>query len=75
MTSGIEVNSWGSKIPPGMLTEPRGLLLICAVLLGFVGRSIKYLISLTKVNASLTKEKKKEWNWDKVILFFYNMSG
>lgn len=59
MTSGIEVNSWGSKIPPGMLTEPRGLLLICAVLLGFVGRSIKYLISLTKVNASLTKEKKK----------------
>lgn len=59
MTSGIEVNSWGSKIPLGMFTEPRGLLLICAMLLGFVGRSIKYLISPHKSKCFTYKRKKK----------------
>lgn len=45
----------------GYLLSPVVLLLISilvwATLLGFVGRIIKYLISLTKVNASLTKKK------------------
>lgn len=47
----------------GYLLSPVVLLLISilvwATLLGFVGRIIKYLISLTKVNASLTKKRMK----------------